>query len=59
MYYELTDAFVVRADAAETWDFFSRADNLPAITPPWLRFEVRTPAPVVVGPDARLDYTIR
>ena len=32
MYYELTDHFVVSADLARTWDFFSRADNLPLIT---------------------------
>ena len=59
MYYELTDAFVVRADIGQTWDFFSRADNLPAITPPWLRFDVRTPRPIEVRQDAVLDYTIR
>ena len=59
MYYELTDEFTVRADAAATWDFFSRADNLPAITPPWLRFTVRTPGPVEMTDGTLLDYTIR
>jgi ligand-binding SRPBCC domain-containing protein len=59
MYYELTDHFVVRADPPTTWDFFSRADNLPLITPPWLAFQVRTPGPIEMGRDTLLDYTIR
>ena len=59
MYFELTDRFVVSADLTRTWEFFSAAENLAAITPPWLRFEVRTPPPVRVGPEALLDYTIR
>jgi ligand-binding SRPBCC domain-containing protein len=59
VYYELTDQFVVSSDAGRTWDFFSRADNLPKITPPWLRFEVRTPSPVEMHDGTLLDYTIR
>ena len=59
MYYELTDHFVVAADPAATWDFFSRAENLPAITPPWLNFEVRTTGLVEMRQDTSLDYTIR
>lgn len=49
----------MEADADRTWAFFSSADNLPRITPPWLRFKVLTPAPVRIGPDSLLDYTIR
>ncbi|MDB5295452.1 MAG: CDP-paratose 2-epimerase, partial [Phycisphaerales bacterium] len=59
MYYELTDHFVVAAGPDATWDFFSTAENLPAITPPWMRFTIRTPAPVTIGQDAIFDYTIR
>jgi ligand-binding SRPBCC domain-containing protein len=59
MYYELTDHFIVAADIDRTWAFFSSADNLPAITPPWLRFQILTPTPIVLGPDSVLDYRIR
>ena len=59
MYYELTDRFIVKSDAEKTWDFFSQADNLPAITPPWLNFTVDTPGPISIANDSLLDYTIR
>jgi ligand-binding SRPBCC domain-containing protein len=59
MYYELTDHFVVAASPERTWEFFSSADNLPKITPPWLRFTITTPRPITIEADARLDYTIR
>ena len=59
MLYELTDRFVVAADLAWTWAFFTAAENLPVITPPWLGFRVRTPSPIVIGRDTVIDYTIR
>ena len=59
MHYELTDAFVVRANLDETWSFFSAADNLPAITPPWLRFTVTTPGPIHIQHGTHIEYTIR
>lgn len=59
MHYELTDQFIVATDAEQTWRFFSDAENLPAITPPWLKFTVRTPTPIVLQHDSLIDYTIR
>ena len=59
MLYELTDHFIVRADLPRAWAFFSSAENLPAITPTWLGFTIDTPAPIVIGQDSMLDYTIR
>src|SRR5690349_2949966 len=58
MYYELTDRFEVPASIDETWRFFSTADNLPRITPPWLKFTVTTPGPIEIRNDSILDYTI-
>lgn len=58
MYYELTDRFEVPASIDETWKFFSTADNLPRITPPWLKFTVTTPQPIGIKLDSILDYTI-
>ena len=59
MYYELTDRFEVKANLAETWRFFSTAENLPLITPPWLRFTVATPSPITIEQDTVLDYVVR
>ena len=59
MFYELTDHFIVRAGTEQTWQFFSDAENLPAITPPTLGFRVVTPTPITIGNDSLLDYEIR
>jgi ligand-binding SRPBCC domain-containing protein len=59
MYYELCDRFVVAASLEKTWDFFSQAENLARITPPWVKIEIKTKGPIQIGQDAILDYTIR
>lgn len=59
MYYELTDHFEVGASIDQTWKFFSTAENLPLITPPWLRFTIAMPSPIKIELDTNLGYTIR
>ena len=60
MYYELTDSFEVPADVGRCWGFFGRAENLPLITPPWLRFTLAMEQPIPpIRQDSVLDYTIR
>lgn len=39
--------------------FFSEAHNLQTLTPPWLNFEVLTPAPIPMAPGTLIDYRIR
>ena len=43
----------------QVFEFFSVAGNLERITPPWLRFEVRTPEPVAMQVGALIDYRLR
>ncbi len=59
VYHELTDGFVVAASLQKTWDFFSTPENLASITPPWLKFTVRAPAPNRIEIGTLLNYTIR
>lgn len=43
----------------EVFAFFSDARNLDAITPPWVRFRMETPAPVEMKAGALIDYKLR
>ena len=43
----------------QVFDFFSRAENLEALTPPWLHFEILSPLPLETGAGTRISYRIR
>jgi ligand-binding SRPBCC domain-containing protein len=43
----------------EVFAFFSDARNLDAITPPWVRFQTLTPAPIEMKAGALIDYKLR
>ena len=43
----------------EAFQFFAEARNLEAITPPWLHFEVVTPAPISMGAGTLIRYRLR
>lgn len=39
----------------QAFEFYGDALNLEAITPPWLGFEVTTPAPIEMGEETLLE----
>lgn len=49
----------VPAKPEQLWPFFSDAHNLPLLTPPFLRFQIKTPAPIAMHVDARIEYRLR
>ncbi len=50
---------IIQAPLAEVFRFFSDAANLERLTPPWLGFEVLTPAPIEMAAGALIDYRLR
>lgn len=42
----------------EVFDLFAQARNLERITPPWLRFEVRTPEPIEMRLGTLIEYRL-
>ena len=50
---------VVRRPLREVFEIFSRAENLERITPPWLRFRLRTPPGVDVRAGINIEYRLR
>ena len=43
----------------EVFDFFSRAENLEALTPPWLHFSILSPTPIEMKTGTRIQYRLR
>jgi len=50
---------VLDAPLSDAFAFFSRAENLEAITPPWLSFRISSPAPVGMGVGTRIRYRLK
>jgi len=56
--FELVSELVLGRRPSELFPFFADAHNLERITPPWLRFRVLTPAPIIMAPGTRIDYRL-
>src|SRR5690349_11084091 len=43
----------------EVFSFFSNAENLELLTPPWVNFHILTPRPIPMHTGALIDYKLR
>lgn len=58
--YRLEYTQVLPVSLERAWDFFSQPDNLPHITPPYMRFTVTSPAQgQSIYPGQIITYTLR
>ena len=56
--YRFKTEVVLNAPIKEVFEFFSSAENLEALTPPWLNFKILTQLPLRVKEGSLLDYKI-
>jgi ligand-binding SRPBCC domain-containing protein len=49
----------IPAPVETLFSFFSKAENLEKITPPWLRFKILTAVPVEMGEGTLLEYRLK
>lgn len=59
MTYTLNTDITLESSLEETFEIFCNAANLQALTPPELRFEIRTPQPIEMHKGTRIEYRIR
>ncbi|UCC31493.1 MAG: SRPBCC family protein [Phycisphaerales bacterium] len=57
--YRLETAVWLPREIGEVFAFFSDARNLNLITPEWIRFQIKTPMPVMMRPGLLLDYGLQ
>ena len=56
--YEIHHEITLPRPIDEVFPFFSDALNLERLTPPWLRFKVVTPRPIVMATGTLIDYRL-
>ena len=57
--YSLKRETTLSAPLERVFEFFSEARNLEKITPPFLKFQVLTPGPIRMAPNATIEYRLK
>lgn len=53
------DEIILSFPRDEVFRFFSKAENLEALTPPWVHFSILTPLPIEMREGALIDYRLK
>ena len=57
--FQISSSVLLPYPRPQVFDFFSRAENLNLITPPWVHFSILTPLPIEMKLGAVIEYRIR
>lgn len=57
--HQFSSAIWIPVPIETAFSFFSKAENLNKLTPPWLHFEILTPLPVDMAAGTLLDYRLK
>jgi len=57
--YKIEYQTILKKSVQEVFPFFANAENLDAVTPPWLKFEILTPLPIEMKIGTMVDYRLR
>lgn len=57
--FRIASSVTLSRPLGEVFEFFSKAENLGLLTPPWLRFTIMSPLPIEMKAGALIEYRIR
>ncbi|QDT88501.1 SRPBCC family protein [Gimesia algae] len=57
--YHLHTETVIPCALEEVFAFFAEPENLEALTPPWLNFQITTPGPIEMRPGTLIEYRLK
>ena len=57
--YRLKSKQIINENIDQVFDFFSKPENLPVITPGKMKFKIITPKPIEMKEGALIDYTLK
>ena len=57
--YTLKKEQKISKNILDVFNFFSRPENLAAITPPKMKFKILTPSPIEMKEGSIIDYTVK
>ena len=57
--FHVSSKLILQHPIEQVFEFFSKAENLNFLTPPWVRFSILTPLPIEMSTGALIRYRIR